>query len=847
MKKLKSIRKKQAGARTSLGRVCNLVKLCAFPFIIIAAAFWLPIRALAAEAEVSFGSESYAKENNEEFPIGVYIRAESKVGVYYVEVEYDGDRMRYISGGDSAEGNVVILRGTGLRDKVKYMLHFQTVGGGQAGIRIRYAEVREAVENGGGPFSITSLGEAPVAIAGTDESGVSFFDRVGGGGAQSVEGNTPSVEGNAPGGEGSSPGEEPIGGAGGETIGTPENAGRDPAAEGGNDVGAESGEPANPFGPDTDIPILAAVDMGDGCLRYIVDHAEYVPDGVSWNYRTVEGICEGRSVTFLTNGEGTVRILYLLEEVMIDGMPVAEAFRPYAYSSENGRMYLCHRAATEEGPYLYMSPYACSVWPEELTLQAISEDHVFFAVNPEGKGDFYQLTREKDLTVWNPGASKATASAQTRNLIFILLAAFAVTAAVSICACRAVRGRTGSAAEKGKAGRRATGKNTAVRAVGNGRKRIERERKKGSRSLDGRLGDPAAKGRARRVRKGTASGGQEEDGLPRDELQELRLDDVPDRWNWEDDYDRDWDEDWDVTGYEEDGADRDGYPEENARRAGVVPEAGPEADMAREPETAKELEAAEGCEPPVISVQDVTMIFHISTGNASGIKEYLIQWLKRQITFRELTALDHVSFDVMKGEVVGIIGTNGSGKSTLLRIVSGALNPTSGQIVVDRRKVQLLTLGTGFDMELSARENVYLNGSIIGYSKEFLDRHYKEIAEFAELGDFMEEKVKNFSSGMVSRLGFAIATAGDAAEILILDEVLSVGDEFFRQKSLKRIKEMIHGGSTVLMVSHSMGTILENCTKVVWIEKGRLMMVGETRDVCQAYQRMNVEKNLNTL
>ena len=157
---------------------------------------------------------------------------------------------------------------------------------------------------------------------------------------------------------------------------------------------------------------------------------------------------------------------------------------------------------------------------------------------------------------------------------------------------------------------------------------------------------------------------------------------------------------------------------------------------------------------------------------------------------------------------------------------------------VDRRKVQLLTLGTGFDMELTGRENVYLNGAIIGYSKKFLDEHYDEIVEFAELQDFMDEKVKNYSSGMVSRLGFAIATAGDAAEILILDEVLSVGDEFFRKKSLKRVKEMIHGGSTVLLVSHSMPTIKDNCSKVVWIEKGELRMVGTPDVVCKAYQHM---------
>ncbi len=255
-------------------------------------------------------------------------------------------------------------------------------------------------------------------------------------------------------------------------------------------------------------------------------------------------------------------------------------------------------------------------------------------------------------------------------------------------------------------------------------------------------------------------------------------------------------------------------------------------------ESLEKSETPEALPPScVVSVQDVTMVFRIATGSASSIKEFLIQWVKRQVKFRELVALDHVSFDVRQGEVVGIIGTNGSGKSTLLRIISGALNPTQGKVVADRRKVQLLTLGAGFDMELSARENLYLNGALIGCSKEFLDSHYEKIVEFAELEGFMEEKVKNFSSGMVSRLGFSIATARDAAEILILDEVLSVGDEFFRKKSLNRIKEMIHGGSTVIMVSHGMGTILDNCTKVVWIEKGILKMAGEPREVCEAYRK----------
>lgn len=254
-----------------------------------------------------------------------------------------------------------------------------------------------------------------------------------------------------------------------------------------------------------------------------------------------------------------------------------------------------------------------------------------------------------------------------------------------------------------------------------------------------------------------------------------------------------------------------------------------------------EIQEKRGAEP-VIQVCDVTMEFHLSSVNPSGLKEYLIQLIKREVKYRRLFALYHVSFNVYKGEIVGIIGTNGSGKSTLLKIISGALKPTSGHVKVDRRKIQLLTLGTGFDMELTARENVFLNGAIIGYSREFLEQHYDEIVEFAELQDFMDQKVKTFSSGMVSRLGFAIATAGDAAEILILDEVLSVGDAFFRKKSLKRIKEMIHGGSTVLMVSHGMGTILDNCTKCVWIEQGELKMIGDPKKVCDAYGKLKNEE-----
>lgn len=252
-----------------------------------------------------------------------------------------------------------------------------------------------------------------------------------------------------------------------------------------------------------------------------------------------------------------------------------------------------------------------------------------------------------------------------------------------------------------------------------------------------------------------------------------------------------------------------------------------------------EMEIGQKLDAPVISVKNVTMKFRVSNGNASSLKEYIINLLKRKVTYREFTALNDISFDVMQGEVIGIIGTNGSGKSTLLKIVSGALRPTSGSVEVDRSKVQLLTLGTGFDMELTARENVYLNGAIIGYPKDYIDEKYEDIVKFAELEGFMDEKMKKFSSGMVSRLGFAIATMRDTPEILILDEVLSVGDVFFKKKSEERIQQMIHGGATVLIVSHSTGTIQKNCTRAVWIEKGELKMVGNAKEVCDAYQNMS--------
>lgn len=239
-----------------------------------------------------------------------------------------------------------------------------------------------------------------------------------------------------------------------------------------------------------------------------------------------------------------------------------------------------------------------------------------------------------------------------------------------------------------------------------------------------------------------------------------------------------------------------------------------------------------------IDVRNVTMQFRRAKDEAVSIKETLVRTLRGKREYEFFKALDDVSFSVEKGQIVGIMGTNGSGKSTLLKIISGALIPTSGTVLVDRSKVQLLTLGTGFDPELTGRENVYLNGAMIGYPKRYIDEKYGEIVQFAELEGFMEEKVRNYSSGMVSRLGFAIATARDTPEILILDEVLSVGDMFFRKKSENRIREMIHGGSTVLIVSHTPSVIRGNCTKAVWIEKGKLRAEGTPAEVCGAYEKM---------
>ena len=209
---------------------------------------------------------------------------------------------------------------------------------------------------------------------------------------------------------------------------------------------------------------------------------------------------------------------------------------------------------------------------------------------------------------------------------------------------------------------------------------------------------------------------------------------------------------------------------------------------------------------------------------------------KKRVKEREFWALRHITFNVEKGDVVGLIGANGAGKSTLLKVVSGVLKPTEGTVEVDGVISPMIELGAGFDQDLTARENIYLNGAILGYSKEFLDSKFDEIVEFSELKDFLDVPVKNFSSGMVAKLAFSISTIVEP-EILIVDEILSVGDIKFQEKSKGKMMSMIKGGTTVLYVSHSLESIKDLCNKVIWLDHGKMVMAGETEKVCDAYYK----------
>lgn len=239
--------------------------------------------------------------------------------------------------------------------------------------------------------------------------------------------------------------------------------------------------------------------------------------------------------------------------------------------------------------------------------------------------------------------------------------------------------------------------------------------------------------------------------------------------------------------------------------------------------------------PNVIEVKDVSMRFNMSKERVDSMKEYFIKFLKRQLIFEEFIALKDISFSIKKGEVVGIVGLNGSGKSTLLKIISGILRPTTGSAVANGTISPLIELGAGFDFDLTARENVYLNGSVLGFSKQVMSEKMDEIIDFAELRDFMDVAIKNFSSGMVARLGFSIATI-TRPDILIVDEILSVGDFLFQEKCEQRIADMMSGGTTVIIVSHSLEQIERLCSRVIWLEKGQIKMDGKTEEICEQYK-----------
>jgi len=237
-----------------------------------------------------------------------------------------------------------------------------------------------------------------------------------------------------------------------------------------------------------------------------------------------------------------------------------------------------------------------------------------------------------------------------------------------------------------------------------------------------------------------------------------------------------------------------------------------------------------------VEVEHAVVRFNIASERIDNLKEYFIKLIKRELMFKEFLALKDVSFSVKKGESWGIIGTNGSGKSTLLKLICGILKPYKGSVKVNGKIAPMIELGAGFDGDLTASENIFLNGAVLGYDKKFMKEHFDEIVEFAELKDFLEMPIKNYSSGMAARLGFAIATVV-RPDILICDEVLSVGDYAFQQKCEKRMNQMREEGTTLLYVSHSIDSVREVCDHALWLDKGVTRMIGDIESVSEAYMK----------
>ena len=238
---------------------------------------------------------------------------------------------------------------------------------------------------------------------------------------------------------------------------------------------------------------------------------------------------------------------------------------------------------------------------------------------------------------------------------------------------------------------------------------------------------------------------------------------------------------------------------------------------------------------PIIEIRGVSMCFNLASEKHESLKEYFLAMIQGRLHYDEFYALKNVSLDIMPGDFYGLVGLNGSGKSTLLKTIAGVYKLTRGQVIVRGTIAPLIELGAGFDMDLTARENIYLNGTVLGFSPKYLDEKFDEIVEFSELQNFLDVPLKNYSSGMVARLGFAIATI-TKPQVLIADEVLSVGDFLFQQKCEKRMQELMAGGTTVILVSHSIEQIERMCSKVAWLSHGHLKMNGDTKTVCDAYK-----------
>ncbi len=238
----------------------------------------------------------------------------------------------------------------------------------------------------------------------------------------------------------------------------------------------------------------------------------------------------------------------------------------------------------------------------------------------------------------------------------------------------------------------------------------------------------------------------------------------------------------------------------------------------------------------MVKVDNLGICFNLAKERVDSLKEYFLKFTKGSLHFEEFWALKDVSIEIKKGDFYGLVGINGSGKSTLLKTIAGVFKPTEGSVQVNGTIAPLIELGAGFDMDLTARENIYLNGAVLGFSKQFMDEHFQDIVDFSELHDFLDVPLKNYSSGMVARIAFAIATVVDP-DILIADEVLAVGDYAFQEKCEKRMAQLLEKGTTVIFVSHSTEQVKRLCNKATWLEHGKIIMTGDADTVCDAYSK----------